>query len=58
MGRDIHLTIGGDVLKPKNANCERRVKPIHWMFYTGIKDTPETQLPAGISLVVKGTQCR
>ena len=58
MGGDIHLIICGGVLKQKNANCESRVKPVHYIFYTGIIDLPETQLIAGISLVVEGAQCR
>ena len=43
MGTNVHLTNGGDVLRPKNANCERRVKPGHEIFYRGTIDLPETQ---------------
>ena len=58
MGGNIHLTIGGDAQKAKNANCESQVKPVHYIFYAGMIDLPETQLLAGISLVERGTKCR
>ena len=58
MGRDIYLTIDGGMLKAKKANCERRVKPVCYIFYIGIGDIPETQSTAGISPVSKGAKCR
>ena len=58
MGNSICSTIDGGVLKPKNANCESRVKPAHYIFHTHIKDIPETQHTAGISHVGVGTECR
>ena len=42
MGKDITLPIGGGVQKAKNANCEKRVKPVCYIIYTGIIDLPET----------------
>ena len=58
MGGNIHLTTGGGVLKAENANCERRVEPVHYIFHTGIVDLHSTQHKAGISLVGRGTKCR
>ena len=58
MGSDIRLTMSGGVQKLKNANCESRVKPAHYIFYTHIIDIPETQHTAGISPVGAGTECR
>ena len=58
MGNSIDPTIGEGVLKAKNANCERRVRHISYVFYRGIIDLPKTQLLAGISLVGRGTKCR
>ena len=43
MGRDIYLTIDGGMLKAKKANCERRVKPVCYIFYIGLIDIPEIQ---------------
>ena len=58
MGNSIDSTIGGGMLKAKNASCERGVKPVGYIFYIKIIDLPETRCTAGISLVDRGTECR
>ena len=58
MESDICLTMSGGVQKPKKANCEKRAKPVGYIFYVGIVDLPETRSTAGISPMSKGAKCR
>ena len=55
MGSNINPTIGGGVLKPKNANCEGGVKPGIYIFCTHRIDSHGTQYMTGISEIYKGT---
>ena len=58
MRTSIDPTIDGGVLKQKNANCESRVKPVHYIFYTHIIDIPGIQDPTRISLADRGSEYR
>ena len=58
MGSNINSAIGGGILKPKNANRGRRVKPVAYNFFTHLVNIPKTQDTNGISLGGKGTRRR
>jgi len=58
MGSSIDPTVGGGVLKPKNANCEGGTKHVIHIFCTHIVDLHETQYPTGTNRMRKGGKSR